>query len=148
MHKNIVWLCFLSLITGAVGWITLKALYLIYLYQSLNASVPAENLQWSVNQLSEDHFVPKASYTFMIDHHSYKGETSFKNDLYWNPGSAEDGLKVYANKEWTVWYSTGNPDYSSLQKNFPFKESISAIVLLILMFYFFGLGYYVAKRKE
>lgn len=147
MHKNFIWLCFLSLITGGVGWITIKALYLVYLYMSLNTEAPAENLQWSVEQLSEDQFVTKANYNFKVKDQPYSGETLFKGDVYWNPSAAEDALKVYAQKDWSVWYSSRNPRYSSLQKNFPFKECISALVLWILLLYFFGLGYYVATRK-
>lgn len=148
MHKNIFWICFLSLITGAVGWFTLKTLYLVSFYTLINTSAPVENIQWSVEQLKEDQFVLKAAYTFPLHGQIYAGETLFKNDIYWNPWTAEDSLKVYAQKEWTVWYSKLNPQYSSLQKNFPLKECISAGVLWILLIYFFCLGYYVAKRKD
>lgn len=148
MHKNFIWLCFLSLVTGAVGWITIKTLYLVYLYMSLNAEAPAENLKWGVAKLSEDQFVMKADYIFNAKDQQYSGTTLFKNDIYWNPWSAEDAIKVYAQKDWTVWYSSKNPQYSSLQKNFPFKECISVIILWVLLLYFFGLGYYVATRKS
>lgn len=147
MHKNFVWLCFLSLATGAVGWFTLKALYMVYLYISLNATAPVEDLKWGVEQLSADQFVMKADYTFIAKEKQYSGETLFKDDIYWNPWVAEDALKVYSQKDWTVWYSSGNPQYSSLQKKFPLRECISAGVLWILLFYFLGLGYYVATRK-
>lgn len=147
MHKNYVWLCFLSLATGAVGWFTLKALYAVYLFVALDVSAPAENLKWKVAQLSEDQFVMKADYTFTRKEQKFSGETLFKNDVYWNPWAAEDALKVYSTKDWTAWYSSGNPQYSSLQKNFPLKECISAGVLWILLLYFFGLGYYVVTRN-
>lgn len=147
MHKNLVWLCFLSLVTGAVGWVTIKAFYLIYLYTSLNAAAPADHIDWGVQQLSEDRFAMKADYTFEARDKKYAGETLFKNDIFWNPWAAADAQTVYAQKDWTVWYSNGDPQYSSLEKNFPLKESISAGVLLILLLYFVGLGYYAATRK-
>lgn len=148
MHKNYFWLCFLSLITGAVGWITIKTLYVIYLYLSLDAAAPADKINWSIEQLSEDRFVMKANYSFQVNAQNYSGETIFKNDLYWNPWSAEDALKVYDQKDWTVWYSSKNPAYSSLQKNFPLKESISAFILWLILIYFLGLGYYVVTKKS
>ncbi len=147
MHKNFLWLFFLSMIMGAVGWFTLKTLYLVYLYMSLNAEVPAENLKWGVEQLSEDQFVLRADYSFFARGKPYTGTTLFKNDIFWNPTVAEDALKVYDQKDWMVWYAKENPQYSSLQKNFPLKECISMGVLWILLLYFFGLGYYAAKKK-
>ena len=128
-------------------WITIKAIYLAYLYSSLNASTSIQEIKWTVEQLHEDRFVLKADYTFTVKDQQFSGETLFTNDVFWNPWTAQDALKVYDQKDWTVWYSGGNPQYSSLQKNFPLKECISAGVLWILMLYFFGLGYYVATRK-
>jgi len=147
MYKNFVWLCFLSLVTGAVGWFTIKALYAAYLYVSLNASAPVENIQWSVEQLNEERFVMKANYNFVFKGQEYSGETLFKNDVYWNFWAAEDSIKVYQQKDWQVWFSSTSPRYSSLQKNFPLKECISAAVLWVILIYFFCLGYYVATRK-
>lgn len=148
MHKNFVWLGFLSLITGAVGWFTLKTLYTIYLYTLLNVQVPAQDVTWSVEQLSSDQYVLKANYKYETKGEKQSGETLFKNDIFFNPWAAENSINVYASKDWVVWYSSYYPQYSSLQKNFPLKESISAIILWVIMFYFFGLGFYVAKRKH
>lgn len=148
MHKNFIWLCFLSLIMGAVGWFTLKTLYAVYLYMSLDAATPVESIKWQVDRLNEDRFAVKAEYMFRVKAQTYQGDTTFKNDIYWNPWTAEDALKVYSQKEWTVWYSSRDPHYSSLQKNFPLKESISAIILWVVFMYFLGLGYYVATRKN
>jgi hypothetical protein len=148
MHKNIVWLCFLSLVTGAVGWVTLKTFYLIYLYVSLDAQAPAENMKWVVERLQEDKYVMKADYTFKAKHKEYQGETLFLNDTFRNPWAGEDAMKVYSSKDWAAYYSSFNPQNSSLQRNFPLKESISSGVLWILLLYFAGVGYYVANRKD
>lgn len=148
MHKNYAWLCFLSLLTGAVGWIILKTFYLIYLFISLDASAPIANIRWEVKQLNEEKFVLKADYNFKVNDQTFSGETEFRNDIYWNPWAAQDALKVYEQKDWEVWYASHNPSYSSLQKNFPLKESVSSGILLVILLYFFGLGYYVATRKS
>lgn len=147
MHKNFLWICFLSLITGAVGWFTLKTLYAVYLYALLTGETTPESIEWKINQLHEDQFILSADYHFNINQHKYLGQTSFKSDRYWNLWAAEDALKVYSQKEWPVWYAKSNPEISTLQKSFPLKECISVAILWILMFYFFGLGYYVAKTK-
>ncbi len=107
-----------------------------------------ENIKWQVEQLNEDRWIIKADYRFKIKNKEYRGETLFKNDLYWNSWAAESALKVYSQKDWMVWYSSSNPQYSSLQKNFPLKECISTGILWIILIYFFGLGYYVATRKN
>lgn len=147
MHKNFIWLCFLSLIAGGVGWFTIKTLYMVYLYTSLNVAVPPDHLKWKVEQLSEDRFVPRADYSFNVKDKQYLGETLFENDMYWNQWTADEALKVYAQKDWIVWFSDHNPQYSSLQKNFPLKECISVGVLWVLLLYFLGLGYYVGSQK-
>ncbi len=147
MHKNLVWLGFLAMVFGAVIWVTIKAIYMFYLYTSLNATVSAENLNWSIEQLSDERFAMKAHYIYEVEERAFNGETVFKNDIYRNPLAAEDALKVYSQKDWTAWYSVRNPQYSSLQKNFPLKEFLSATVLWIIMLYFFGLGYYAAQKR-
>ena len=146
MHKNYIWLAFLALTTGAVGWYTIKALYLLYLYAALNAQAPADNVLWGVEQIKNEKFVLKARYNFVAKGEKYAGETLFKNDLYWNHWAAEESIKVYEQKDWVVWYASTNPQYSTLQKNFPLKECISSAILWTLLFYFFGLGYYTARK--
>lgn len=148
MHKNFVWLCFLSLVTGAVGWFTIKTLYSVYLYMLLNAETNAHQINWAVEKLSEDQFTLKANYSFEVKDQTFLGETLFNNDVYLNPYAAEESLKVYSSKDWTVWFSRFYPQYSSLQKNFPLKECISAVILWLIWLYFLGLGYYVTKRKS
>lgn len=147
MHKNRVWLGFLAMVIGAVGWYTIKTLYVLYLYSTLNASTTVDQIQWSVKQEKEDRFFVQAHYEFDVEKQKYSGETLFFNDVYWNSWAAEDAVKFYQNKEWQVWYSLNNPQHSSLQKNFPLKELISASVLWLLLVYFVGLGYYAAKKK-
>ena len=147
MHKNYVWLCFLSLITGAVGWYILKTLYAIYLYTLLTAQAPIEQISWGVEQIKEDQYVIRANYTFIVKNKEFEGKTLFTNDIHLNPDSAEASIKVYSSENWPVWFSSRDPRNSSLQKNFPLKESVSAGILWAILLYFYGLGYYVAKRK-
>ncbi|BBI18044.1 hypothetical protein [Neochlamydia sp. S13] len=146
MHKNLLWLSFLSLAAGVVGWFTFRALYLTCFYLAFTASAPIENIQWAIEPLSEDRVVVKADYRFTVNNKEYYGKTLFKNDAYRNPWAAEEALKAYKGRKQRVWYSPVHPQYSSLDQSFPFKENIYAIILWILLLYFFRIGWYVAKH--
>ncbi|MBS4171191.1 hypothetical protein [Neochlamydia sp. AcF95] len=145
MHKNLLWLSFLSLAAGVVGWFTFRALYLTYFYLAFTASAPVENIQWAIVPLSEDRLVVKADYRFVVNDKEYHGKTLFKNDVFRNPWAAEEALKTYKGREQRAWYSPLDPQYSSLDQSFPFKENIYAVILWILLLYFIWIGRSVAR---
>ena len=148
MHKNMVWIGFLALTAGFVGWITLKTLFLIYTYASLDSETKPEQTKWSVQELKEDRYFIKGSYSYKVDDEVLEGETVFKDDSFRNRYSAEESIKVYQNKDWQVYYFSLKPTISSLQKKFPLKESISSGVLWIILMYFVFLGIYAAKKQN
>ena len=47
-----------------------------------------------------------------------------------------------------VWYNPHNIAYSALEKPFPMKAIVSAIILICLLVYFLFLGMYVGKLQK
>ncbi len=146
-HRNPIWLIFLTLLVAITLGYTGKALYRWYGYAILDASTTATAVEWSVKELSDDEFVPFGKYTYHVNGMEYKGEGALSKELYRNEWAVQEDLPKLAKKSWKVWYRASYPDQSALQKNFPFKECLSAGVLIALSLYFLGLGYYVFRLK-
>ncbi len=64
MHKNTVWLAFLSCVMLVVLGYTGVALVKTYNYYKLNESIPAEFDKWLVIPLSDEKYVYEAHYHF------------------------------------------------------------------------------------
>jgi len=147
MHKNVVWQAFLTLISAIALWYTIAALYSYYSYSHLKIQIPASHVEWHIIEKSEEHYLLEASYEIEFKTKFYAGSTRFADEPYRNQWAAEQAIKEYRGKKWKVWFDPQNPQYSSLQKNFPLKESVSAIFLWGLILYFLWLGFYVKKFK-
>lgn len=148
MHKNLVWQAFLFVIFAATLWYTISALYSYYSYSHLNSQTSPSTINWEVVEKSEENYFLKTSYSFNYKGNLYRGSTTWSQDTYRNQWAAEQGLKESSSQQWKVWFDNLDPHHSSLQKNFPLKECISAAFLWGLSLYFLWIGFYVAKFKN
>lgn len=147
MHKNPLWLIFLAGISLVTLWFCGVAFYRVYQYSRLNGVTDATNITWSILKLDEDNYFPYAHYSYLIREKEYVGEEALKEKEYKNEWAVKESLPEITSKQWQVWYDPYSPAFSSLQRHFPLKEVVSAILLLGIVLYFFGLGYYVAGHK-
>lgn len=148
MHKNTFWRAFLAVVFATTLWYTVVAIHSYYSYSHLKTQAAPSAIEWDVEEKSEEDYLVKAMYRFEFNGKSYPGMTSFADTPYRNQWAAEEALKELSNKHWKIWFDPQNPHHSSLQKNFPFKECISAIFLWGLILYFLWLGFYVTKYKN
>ena len=148
MHKNFLWQAFLLVIFCATLWYSAVALYSYYSYSQLKTQIAVSSIQWEVEEKSEDNYLIKALYQFKYRNNPYSGSTTLSDIPYRNQWAAQQAIKEYSKKNWKTWFDPQNPNHSSLQKNFPLKECISAIFLWGLTIYFLWLGFYVAKFKS
>lgn len=147
MHKNLIWQAFLLFILATSLWYSAIALYRYYNYSHLEARTTVSSINWEIEEQTEEKFIVKGNYSFEFKGRSYSG-TAIPNDInYWNRWSAEQGVKELSSKKWQTWFDPQNPHHSSLQKNFPLKECITAIFMWGLLLYFLWLGFYVTKFK-
>jgi hypothetical protein len=147
MHKNYFWQAFLIVVFAVTLWYTTTAITAYYSYSHFNSQTDLSALNWEVVKESEEDFVTKAVYTFEFHDKSYPGTTTLKDTPYRNHWAAEQAVKELSKRHWKVWFDPQNPDYSSLEKSFPFKATFSAIFLWGLILYFLFLGFYVTKFK-
>lgn len=147
IHNNRYYLAFMLILGFVVCGYTGTALWRWYGYISLSKQAKVETVEWSIVERGSSSYVMNGKYRFDLQGTKFEGETDFSDDNYLNGWSAEQGLKNYQAKSWNVWYQPSNPHYSSLQKKFPLKECLSAVVMWGLWFYFFWLGVYVAQKK-
>lgn len=147
MHKNFIWQSFLLVVLLTTLWYTGKAAYKYYGYARLTQKAIATDMKWSIQELSDEDYILESQYTFKVGDHLFQGMTSFANTPYRNQYSATKAKAEMSAQKWIVWYDASNPHNSSLQKDFPLKECVYAILLWGLMLYFLWISFYVAKFK-
>jgi hypothetical protein len=148
MSKNYLWQAFLIVVGAIALWYTAIAGYRYYNYVKLTHQAVPLAVDWGVAEVSDETFIPQASYTFKVRDQTFSGETQWTGEVYRNRWGAEDSLAEFSAQWKRVWYNPENPNHSSLYKKFPFKESISAAMLWALWIYFLWLGYYVSRFKK
>lgn len=149
MHKNLFWQGFLAVVLLTTLGYSAVAVYRYYQYVRLTAETPTISaMQWDVEQKADDEFIIGVQYVFKVGQQEFKGETKWPKERFLNRYAAEEGIKEFSARKWRVWYDSSDPHHSSLEKNFPFKECLSALFLWGLFFYFLWLGFYVAKFKS
>lgn len=147
MHKNFIWQAFLLIIFLTTLWYTVVAGFRYYAYVRLTQQTALEDIEWHIEEVSEEDYVLTANYKFKIDSQSFSGSTSWTKMPYRNRYSADRAKEERAAQEWRVWFDPSSPEHSSLQKDFPLKESVSATFLWGLLLYFLWLGFYVARFR-
>lgn len=145
--KNLTWLIFISAISIIVAWFITSTLIEIYHFSQLNQSVDPSEMAWSYHEISKDTYQIHVTYQYEVNEHLYSNDHLFKKPVLFNPLAAKQVAEEFSHKEWKAWYNKTNPQYTSLEKIFPTKSLISSIILLLLLFYFIGLGIY-AQRKS
>jgi hypothetical protein len=145
MYRNPFWMLFLSLVLIGILGYTGCTLVKVWRYVRLDRQTAVHEIQWSVLALSDEAFVPLASYSFLVQGKNYQGETRW-NETYLNQWTAQEAITRLQQSPPQVWYDSSDPEISSLQKHFPIKQSLYAALLWLLGLYFIGLGYYVNRR--
>jgi hypothetical protein len=132
------------IILGILGYSVRTGIHL-WQYMRLDRQTSVQNIQWSVVSLSDEEFVPLAHYRFNVKGKSYQNQTLWQ-ETFLNPSTAQEAIARLSESSLSVWFDVSSPETSSLQKNFPSKESFYTILLWIIGLYFLGLGYYVKGR--
>lgn len=146
MHRNPYWLILLAVVGSIVLYCSVDAWVKFHRYHTLNGTIKPIELTWSVQTYGEEEYGIEAHYRYYVASQEYRGQEEFLPRPR-NPWAAQDLVKFYKTEAWLVYFSNHNPQDSTLQKSFPLKESISALILWILFVYFLWLGYYVANYK-
>lgn len=147
MQKNIIWVTFLLIVTGFSVWFVIKGGYDLIQYYQFNQQIPVSVDKWEVVELEANKYALSASYSYEFEGKNYTGKAELSRH-YPNPWSAERALVKLKENEQAIWINPNNPHKGVLERKFPYKATLSAILLLGLVVYFICLGLYVSIKNE
>ncbi len=129
--------CFLVLTSLIAVTFMGKSGYRLFQYFSLNTTSKAFDMEWKIAQKDTSSFALEVSYQFnSLENDLVKGRIELAKPYFLNPLSAERAIESLSPKSWDVFYNKKNPSINSLQKIFPFKDCIQALITLGIFIYF------------
>lgn len=147
MYKNPYWLTLISFMILCAALYSGYSLYKMYMYSRLSQQVHVNAINWSIEEINDEKFIPKANFQFFYDNKEYSSEILW-DESYPNALVANDVVNKLSSYSWRVWIDPSNPEHSALQKKFPYKDAISSIILWMIIVYFFCLGYNVKNGSN
>lgn len=144
MNRNRIGLIFLIIVGALATWFIIKAGYDLYTYSRLSERVPVTVEKWSIEELKSDQFVVLAHYSFEYQGKNHVGKGGV--GTYPNPWAAQEAQKQFSQKKWSVWLDPKHPELAVMQKYFPFKRTLSALILAGLLIYFLTLNKYIQSK--
>ena len=135
-----------ALVSLVALWFVFFACKDVIRYALLNERAPACQLQWQVEEDSASCYYVRAHYRFSLKDKEYSGETLFLKAAFPNVFAARSAVAQLQRESWTVWYNKSHPTNNSLQKLFPFKSCIRALLTVALSMYFFALSTIISRR--
>lgn len=107
----------------------------LWAYARLTARTEVSIDQWKVIKKSSS-FPLQATYHFGFQGKTYQCKTVLPPPYHLNRLSAEKAIKNLEKFRWMAWFDPRNPSISSLQKEFPLKKTIYALIALGITCYF------------
>ncbi|MFI5333688.1 MAG: hypothetical protein ACHQT8_00800 [Chlamydiales bacterium] len=117
-------------------WFGGKAIFELWNFFHLNAHTPATAVVWSVEEQGPRVFLT-GSYDFEVQGKKYQGKSRLQEPIFLNKFAAESAINSWGSHPWSIWYDSGAPDRSSLQKLFPYKNCIYALIIFGVCGYYF-----------
>lgn len=143
------WVILLS-VGGVIScWFTAIALAKMCTYVRLDTKGAVQVDKWDIKMLPSSRYVLHATYSYVVDGQKFTGDTLLSSLSYPNRYAAEIDLKARKAQVVYVWYQKKNPGFSSLQRSFPKKELLNAILTLGVFCYFYlARGQVLQREKE
>ncbi len=109
----------------------------LWKFFQLNAKTSVKMINWQAHEITSSRFAIEAEYQFELKGVAYSGKTIFKKPQFLNRFAAENYMRIHGSKSWETWYRIGNPSCNSLEKQFPQKQCLQALLTLGVFTYFF-----------
>ncbi len=132
-----LWVALLVISGGIALWFASVASIRVVKFSLYNAHSSAEVVKWQVHEVSASRFAVEAEYHFSVKGIAYGGKTKFEKPQFLNRFAAENYIANIGSKSWKMWYRESNPQYSSLEREFPRKHCLQAFLTLGVFVYFF-----------
>ncbi len=119
-------------------WFGGKAVFELWGYSRLDKHTPVAVLDWQIVERGSRAYI-LGSYTFEAQGKIYQGKTRFREPTFLNKLAAGYQLDEWKTHAWSAWYDPKNPECSSLQKLFPYKNCVYALLVMGVLGYFTGM---------
>lgn len=128
----------LLVVSGAIAlWFVMMAGSSAWKYVRLTAKAPINAVKWQVKEMTSSRYAMEGDYQFEVDGKKYFGKTILEKPQFLNRFAAENYLAIQGSKSWETWYQKSDPKCNSLERNFPKKKCLQALLTLGVFLYFF-----------
>ncbi len=145
--KKLIWILFIVLVAALAAWFIGRAGIEIYRYSQYSVKVEALVEKWTIHEKKGDQFAVEAHYSYQYEGKEYQG-VGQAGTFYPNPWAAEEAKLRMAKQKWSVWIDPKHPERSLVEKHFPVKRTLSAVILISLVIYFLFLMTYTRIKNE
>lgn len=122
------------------------AAYEVYNYKQLDRVGKAKVYKWSIVAKSSSNFTVEGTYFYSDGKKVFEGKTIFDKLRFLSEVAAQSHIKALEKQQFAAYYCAKKPQISSLQKLFPFKAVIHALLTIGVTVYFFLLDKAVLSR--
>ena len=143
-----LWKVLICLAVAIAIWFSALAAYQTFCYLRLSSSAPATVTRWQIKELGTSRFAVEAFFEFESNGRHCNGSALFGPPFYLNPFSAEGAIKAKKKETFTVWFQASNPSVCSLQKEFPLKSFMHALMTLGVFVYFLFISRKIPQSEE
>lgn len=131
--KSVIFVLTLALV--AIVAYGFPVAYIMYRNSTLTDSVPVEHIDWTLQKIHDEEWRPVAHYSYYVGGDLFKKEEQFQGEKFRNPFVGQDALETLAETYTRVWFAPRLPENGTLEKYFPQKRAIYALILLCIYGY-------------
>ncbi len=141
-----VWIA-LQLIAGAAFLIvSAKLTRELFCYVAYCHHAEGHIKEWKILEVSPGHFKISVNYEFEVEGDRFGNQHLFDEPRFHNRYAAEETMRQWTHRPWTVWFRSTNPPKSTLVRAFPLKGTVHLTLVFGVFFYFRWLRGYLSKR--
>lgn len=148
MHKNKIWIGMLAVVAAIALWFGGKAAWGVYNYYRVDQATVGQVESLTIVQVGSDRFVLRAVYGFQAEGEFFEGESALPKLFFLNELAAKQRMERLDRENWTIWYSSKNPQVSQIGRVFPYKQCVYAVILVGVLAYFIVLGLIGAREDD
>lgn len=129
-------------------WYTGRLLMLLSEYWKRDLALVAQVTQWRVEEISAEEYALEASYTYEFNGIQYAGKTLFDAPTYLNAYAAHADLDQWNGHAWEAWIQESCPSNATLQRKFPTKPLVQALLTFFVFVYFLCVLHLASKDSK
>lgn len=117
-------------------WRGSEALIQLWKYLRLDTQLPAKIENWQIKERSPSKYALLIDYTYQYKGIERRGTGQWETAFYPNRYAALEKTSHLPSTPIQVWIDGSSPDYTALEKKFPWRPSLYAFSSLAILFYF------------